>query len=148
MNKHIGNDDLGVTGNHADVSRGGHLVRSLLNTGQWVLVNNIQGVVEGGPFTRLDPTTGKLSCLDIMVCSVGLVPFIDKLIIDSDRKFAAKRGVYEKGRYRLGYSDHFSLILYIHNLPTINTKVEKKKVWNLRKEQGWERYEKLTDKMS
>ena len=139
-NKHIGNDELGVHGNHPFISRGGHMVRALLSTGDWVLVNNIPGVVEGGPFTREDPVTGRLTCLDIMICSAGLVPFICKLVIDSNREVAARRAVHQKGRYRVINSDHFTLILTM-NLPNKIKKAEKATKWNLKKVGGWQRYE-------
>ena len=46
LNKHVGNDDLEVKGNHKKISIGGHLVRDLLAT------------CEGGPWTRIDPGKG------------------------------------------------------------------------------------------
>ena len=39
QNKHVGADHLGVEGSLPRVSRGGHLVRDLLATGDWHLVN-------------------------------------------------------------------------------------------------------------
>ena len=38
LNKHVGNDDLGVKGNHKKIFNGGHLVRDLLATGECYLV--------------------------------------------------------------------------------------------------------------
>ena len=59
LNKHVGNDELGIAGNHPDISPGGRLLRGLLATGAWVLVNGLgEEVVTGGPFTREDPATG------------------------------------------------------------------------------------------
>ena len=40
FNKKVGNDDLGVEGNHPEISFGGKLVRNLLGSGQYILVNN------------------------------------------------------------------------------------------------------------
>ena len=45
MNKHIGNDHLGVERNTAEISAGGRLVRDLLQGGQWRLVNAMKEVV-------------------------------------------------------------------------------------------------------
>ena len=58
LNKLVGDGELGVPGNSQEVSLGGRLLRELLATRDWVLVNG-QGreVVQGGPFTRKDPAT-------------------------------------------------------------------------------------------
>ena len=42
LNKHIGNDELGVPGNHGKISFGGHLVRDLLSSGEFELVNSCE----------------------------------------------------------------------------------------------------------
>ena len=54
INKKIGNDELGVKGNHPEILVGGHLVRSLISAGTLLIVNNIDKA-KGGPFTRFDP---------------------------------------------------------------------------------------------
>ena len=51
MNKHIGNDELGVAGGHEKVTFGDELVRELLATDEYVLVNNTSAA-KGGPYTR------------------------------------------------------------------------------------------------
>ena len=146
-NKHIGCDELGVAGNHAKVSRGGHLVRALLSTGEWVLINNMPGVVEGGPFTRVDPASGALSCLDLFICSTGLAPYVKRLWIDSKRELAMKRGVRRGGKFRTIFADHFTNLLeFSKDLPKVNTKVQKVSRWNLKKENGWTRYEDVSNR--
>ena len=53
MNELVGNDHLGVRGNNPEISLGGRLLRGLLESGDWYLVNGLgQEVFEGGPFTR------------------------------------------------------------------------------------------------
>ena len=59
-----------------------------------------------------------------------------------------KRAVFRKGRYEIVYSDHFTIILYLKDLPTVNLKKEKLIRWNLKKEGGWERYKELSDDRS
>ena len=49
--------------------------------------------VTGGPFTREDPATGGLSCLDLFVVSEGLRPHVKRLVIDSKRDMVASRVV-------------------------------------------------------
>ena len=81
-----------------------------------------------GPFTRVDPADpNNKSCLDLIICSAYLRPFIDKLIIDSNRNYAMKRAVFKDGKFKITYADHFTMILYM-----------KKKLirWNLKKEGG------------
>ena len=70
LNKHIGNDKLGVTVNHPKISVGGHLVRDKIAAGSLILVNNHKKCF-GGPFARFDPSDphnpDKMSCLDLVL---------------------------------------------------------------------------------
>ena len=87
MNKLIGCGEWGVPGNHSEVTAGGRLLLELLATKDWVLVNALgEDIVKGGPFTRKDPASGKLSCLDLFVVSSDLRPYVKELVIDSERK--------------------------------------------------------------
>ena len=147
MNKHVGNDHLGIPGNHPDVSHGGQLIRDLVESGNWALVNAMEEKVKGGPFTRSDPATGRLSCLDFWLCTTGLVPHVKSLEIDSERKMAVARPVRRGGRWQLTHSDHFSMLLSLENLPKVRQreKMEKEVRWNLSKKNGWEKYKQLTE---
>ena len=73
MNKHIGNDELGVAGNHPKISSGGELIRGFLSSENFVCLNNSK-LVTGGPFTRYDPSNPskreKMSCLDLVLVSI------------------------------------------------------------------------------
>ena len=148
LNKLVGCDELGIPGNNPELSPGGKLLRSLLATKEWVLINSLGSeVVEGGPFTREDPATGKLSCLDLFVASRNLLPYVSKLVVDSKRKMAVYRVKRTKNKYKRIYSDHYSNLLTLSNLPLSENKEEKKVIkWNLAKDGGWERYKKLTEK--
>ena len=143
QNKHVGADNLGVEGNLARVSRGGQLVRDLLATGDWHLVNGMgREVVEGGPTTREDPASGEKSCLQLFVVSTELKPFVSKLYIDSGRTMWVARPVRQKGGFRLVHSDHYPCLLTLKNMPWVSRKEskekrEKKVQWNLAKEGGW-----------
>lgn len=127
LNKLIGCDQWGVPGNHPEVSPGGKLLRELLATGEWILVNGLgESVVEGGPFTRVDPATGILSCLDLFIVSRELRPYVKKLVIDSNREIELARAVKCNGKYKMIYPDHFPAILTFTDLPTIQeAKTEK-----------------------
>ena len=140
MNKLVGCSELRVPGNNPEVSLGGRLLLDLLATRNWYLVNGLrQEVVKGGPFTRQDPATGGLSCLDLFIVSRELLPYVESLVIDSDRRMAVGRVVRMGAKYQTINSDHFTLILTLTNLPRVQEKKEEKRVvWNLAKEGGVE----------
>ena len=148
LNNHIGNDDLGVKDNIPKVSFGGELVRALLQGGNYCCLNNHQNTV-GGPFTRYDPAypddPNKMSCLDLVIVSVNLLPYFKSLVIDKEKKFSPVRPVSRGSNV---YSDHFPVIVTFENIP--KRKVEKpprqkQTIWNTNKEGGWELFENLTD---
>ena len=146
LNKLIGEGPLGVPGNNKEVSLGGRLLRDLLATGNWCLINGLgQEIVSGGPFTRKDPASEGLSCLDLFVASRELVPYVSKLHIDSERNMAVARAVKCGGKYELVYSDHYTCILTLNDLPRVQERGEEKQVvWNLAREGGWAGYKVLT----
>ena len=150
LNKHVGVGDLGVPGNNREVSLGGQLLRDLLDTRDWTLVNGMgELVVRGGPFTRQDPATNKMSCLDLFIVSCELLPYVKELFIDSKRKFAVSRAVKMRNTYKQVYSDHFTCFLTLTDLPRVRERRDEKQVvWNLSKEGGWDKYKVLTDKFS
>ena len=88
------------------------------------------------------------SCLDLAICSVGLRPFIESLVIDSKREHAVKRAIFKNGKFSVTFSDHFTFILRLSNLPRSKIRKEKDTRWNLRKEGGWDKYKKLTEEHS
>ena len=146
LNKLVGNDNLGVEGNHQEISYGGRLLRNLLATDNWTLVNGMgKEVVEGGPFTREDPATGILSCLDLFIVSKELRPFVTKLTIDKEKKMTVARAIKQKSNVKLVYSDHFSLLLSLTNLPKAKDNGTRKETkWNLAKEGGWNKYKEVS----
>ena len=78
MNRHIGCGEYGVAGNSYEVSYGGKLIRELLQTDEFVLLNGLN-LAEGGPWTwvrRGDPSCR--SCLDLAIASANLVPYVTK----------------------------------------------------------------------
>jgi hypothetical protein len=145
FNKHIGNDNLGVSGNNGDISYGGTLVRDLLSTGDYLLINNTEKSV-GGPFTRFDPANKtRKSCLELVIVSASLEPFVKELLIDSAGKFPMQRVVSRKGKLVYIPTDHYTLILTLSNLQEERTIKSKQMVWNTMKPNGWEKYEKLNN---
>ena len=150
LNKLVGIGEWGVPGNKPEISLGGRLLRDLLATGNWVLINGLgQDIVHGGPFTRKDPATGIESCLDLFVVSRELRPFVKTLEIDSDQKMAVGRATRHGSSYQLVNSDHYTCILTLTDLPRVREKkIQKEVIWNLAKEGGWSLYKKLTEEFS
>ena len=147
LNKLVGSDELGVPGNHPEVSPGGRLLRQLLATEEWTLVNGMECVV-GGPFTREDPATKGRSCLDLMVVSSNLRPFVKEMKIDSEKEITVSRVKKAKGKQEVVFSDHFSVLISFKNLPRKKLVEEKKCIWNLKKDNGWAKYHELTEMYS
>ena len=104
LNKHVG--DI-IEGNHAKVTFGGNLIRNMLKTEKYYLVNS-SPKVEGGPFTRYDPadptSDSKKSCLDLFIISKELLKYVDKLIIDNNFIFTPSRPI---SKIKMVYPDHF-----------------------------------------
>ena len=145
FNKLVGCDEFGVEGNNPDITYGGKLVRELIKSGEYILVNNTWKTT-GGPFTREDPAKlHKKSCLDFCIVSAKLFPYIKELKIDSGRELALGRVSMKNGKLTLKPPDHYPLIVLLQNLPIGNIKDQKLVQWNFRKEGGWESYKHLTD---
>ena len=108
MNRAVGADDLGIKGNKTSISNGGKLIRDLMETKEFILLNNLD-IVEGGPWTwisRSDPRVR--SCLDLAIIPKNLMPFVFKAVIDKDRKFTPYRVLRRKTGIKSYYTDHFS----------------------------------------
>ena len=145
FNKHIGCDSLGVSGNHEFVSYGGSLVRDLIATEDYILINNSYKTV-GGPFTRFDPANkSRKSCLEFVIVSANLEPFVKELLIDSAGQFPMQRVVSRKGQLKFTPTDHYTLILTLSSLQEAKRVSIKSVVWNTMKPNGWAEYERLTD---
>ena len=66
-----------------NISFGGSLVRDLLASEEYILVNN-SDKTKGGPLPRFDPANKEnKSCLELVIISACLEPFIKELLIDS-----------------------------------------------------------------
>ena len=69
LNRAIGADRLGVKGNKPKISKGGKMVRELLEEGEYVLLNNSEKAV-GGPWTWVCRSDGNVkSCLNLVIVS-------------------------------------------------------------------------------
>ena len=86
-----------MLGNKSEVSYGGRLVRDLLATGDYHMLLNLS-LTKGGPWTRICPGTGNLSCLDLSIGSTNLLPFVGKVLVDSERRYTPRRPLTKGGR--------------------------------------------------
>ena len=69
LNRPVVGGELGMAGNKENISFGGQLIRDLIDSEEYVVVNNLDLAV-GGPWTWLDPADPKLmSCLDLAIVS-------------------------------------------------------------------------------
>ena len=145
LNRAIGGGAEGVDGNKPEVSYGGKLIRDLVSSGDFFLLNNL-GITRGGPWTRVCPGTGKGSCLDLAIGSSNLLPHVKGMMIDSSRKFAPRRAVMKQGSLAVTYTDHYPILVELE-MPRVEKSMEKPKAtWNTRKPGGWEKYKELSNK--
>ena len=105
-NRAIGNDRLGVKGNHSNISHGGSMIRELLEDEEYFLANSLE-IAQGGPWTwvsRADRTVK--SCLDLVILSSNLKPYVSKVMMDSEQKLCAKKVGITKGKEKVTKSDY------------------------------------------
>ena len=146
MNRAVGDGKYGIKGNKPIISYGGKLVRELLESDGYVLLNNLD-IVEGGPWTfisRADP--GIKSCLDLVIVSRNLLPFVSKMVVDKERNFTPYRIIKRRTGVTTVYTDHLSLKVILTGMPSAsrNENDEKETVWNMKKSGAWKVYEKKT----
>ena len=109
---------------------------------------NRLALTKGGPFTRVDPgDPTKKSCRDYAIVSDELLPYIDEVIIDSQKTFTPKR-IINNGKDVS--TDHFSFIIHFKDLPVANKSSKKEEViiWNTKKSGGWKMYKDLMENCS
>ena len=91
FNRAIGAGEQGVEGNKPKVSKGGKLIRELLEEGEYILANNSKKA-SGGPWTLVCRGDGNVkSCLDLVIISADLEPFLHSLEIDTKFEFGPAR---------------------------------------------------------
>ena len=125
----------------------------LLQGGEYVMLNGLEGrsstvEVVGGPWTWVQPGREEVrSCLDLVVVSASLLPFIKRMVIDSRREFTPRRLMRRKEGVVSVYTDHYSVEVVVAGLPGApgrEGRVERPATWNLARPGGWERYEELS----
>ena len=145
FNRAVGGGELGVAGNKEKISFGGQLIRDLIDSEEYVILNNLD-LSEGGPWTWVDPADpSHMSCLDLAIVSKNMLPYVTGMRVDSSRRITPKRvTVSRRGKMTVKHTDHFALEIKL-KIPEKPAENKNTAVWNLRKPGGWETYKKLTD---
>ena len=148
LNRAIGAGRLGIQGNRTKISYGGKLLLELLETGEYVLGNSTDKV-EGGPWTWVSRADHRVSsCIDLVIMSADLAPYLKRILIDVEHKYAPARLRMVAGRKRLVYSDHYPIVVEFENLPKGWIATETASSWNMNQPEGWKTYERLTEAAS
>ena len=141
LNRKVG--DL-ITNNDNKVSYGGELWRELLDQENFHLVNSLDPLCKGGPFTWFQPGGLSKSALSLwIVCSEAL-KHIDTLTIDKDKKKTPFRVTGPRQNRKKTYSDHCATILTLKDL---NREIPQKKTiaWSTKKKGAWNKYTKNSE---
>ena len=143
-NRAVGAGKMGIEGNKERISDGGHLVRNLVEDGEFFFLNNLD-VADSGPWTRVDPADGGLSCLDLALASTNLLPFIKRFEVDNMRKWTPRRVVPKNGVLTYTYTDHYSCEIEILMPASGGQAIVEEQRWNTKKPGGWEKYRDVID---
>ena len=146
MNRHVGSGEHGVKDNKNHISYGGQLIRNMIKDRQYILVNNLD-IVKVGPWTWQDrKDSRRKSCLDLVIVSMSLLPYIHSVVVDKDKTFTPRRVVKTKKETKSIFSDHYALKVELKGLPKKQDNEKKETMWKLNTPGGWETFKSLTDK--
>ena len=135
-----------MEGNRREISYRGSLIRDLVSSGEYFLLNNLN-LTMGGPWTRVCPGDGRPSCLDLAIGSANLKPHVRKMTIDKDRVFTPRRAVTKaQGGLGVTYSDHFATMVELEMPKAYEVMEKPKSTWNTQKPGGWEAYKEISNK--
>ena len=105
--------------------------------------------MEGGPWTwvsRADSSAD--SCLDFVIMSADLAPFLKRMVIDQNKKFSPARARIIKRKKTMIYSDHHPVLVEFENFPKGWISKKPTCSWNRVKPGGWGRYKDLSEAAS
>ena len=146
MNRAIGNDNLGIKDNKDKISKGGKMIRDLIREKPYTILNNLD-TAKDGPWTWTDRQNSRTqSCLDLVIASDLLLPYVTLVWVDRERKFTPRRVLRSKKKIKTIYTDHFPVKVELSGIPRRKGDNKPEPTWNLGKPGGWDLYEKLTDK--
>ena len=110
------------------------------------MLGNSSDKVEGGPWTWVSRADSSVrSCIELVIMSADLAPFLKRILIDTEHEYAPARVKMVAGRRKLIFSDHYPIVVEFEILPK-GWKVKDKSIsWNLSKPDGWKKYTVLTE---
>ena len=74
------------------------MIRELLEDKEYSLLNTIQEA-EGGPWTLVSRADNSIkSCLDLVVMSANLTPYLTKVLVDKDHKISVRKVSKARGK--------------------------------------------------
>ena len=93
----------------------GNLIKDLVNSNDYVLVNSLDKKVCGGPYTRgeHDAPENK-SVLDLFIISKDFEKYVEVLKIDDKHNFTPFRITTDS---KVVYSDHYGIVLKLKGIP-------------------------------
>ena len=99
-----------------------------------------------GVITRSLLVDGKLetSVIDFVIISEDLFSYVDKMIVDEDRKFSVARIRKEKGETVTTESDHNPLITEFNMSWKENENIKRIEMFNFRNSEGQRKFKDLT----
>ena len=144
MNRAIETGKWGVPDNKTNISFGGQLLRDLLATERYILLNSLS-LEAGGSWTWVDRSKSNVkSCLDLGIVSAGLAPFLSKFLVDKEQKLTPMRVRKRSKKILSTYGDHYSVEFVFSGLQRGGRQDQEmdkdNSAWNLKKDGGWEMY--------
>ena len=123
----------------------GRIKREVVN-----IENRHESCILIGDFNRAIGADGAIrSCLDLVIISADLEPYLSSLVINTEFKYAPFRvRRIRKGVTRKIYPDHYPLIVRFNNFPMHRIKEDRVSNWNLNVPEGWKKYQELSDKIA
>ena len=86
--------------------------------------------MKGGPWTWQDrKDSRRKSCLDLVIISVSLLPYILSVVIDKDLTFTPRRVVKTKKESKSIFSDHYALKVELKGVPKKQEKEKQETMW-------------------
>ena len=141
LNSHIGNDHLGIQGNHKNISKSGEILRSLVERRNLTIMNNTN--ICSGKWTREDPS-GSKSIIDMILTNNQASPNIQKIQIDEEHNYKLSRVKRSKSNKTVIKSDHNTILIEI-NKNSEQIPNQKSKIWNIKSTEAWEKYKRDTE---
>ena len=143
MNAHVGNDRLGIKGNHEKINHNGMIWRDFIDEKSLVLMNNAE--ICKGKWTRRDKRSGKQSIIDLVIVNHRMETKVKTMSIDEASELTPARYIVRNGSSEEIQSDHNCIIVQIEGEVTKET--TKQKRWQFQNDENMAKYKLETEEM-